>query len=280
MLAAAGRDDEAREAGLQAKRFAGADSTVLLVAAGVLEDIGAEEDAVLTYSEAVTRTPSIIDSQFWQETDFRRRHYEDIFGHSLISLSPCARGNLAAHSDTSGAPPLTDLDLSALRDECLARVNADPGNLGGRVELAEISMALDDYQSAREQLTYVIGRQPDLARARTVMGEWYATQGDPTRAREEWTAGAELNDAESLLLLGESYGPGRIPAEVVERLRRLAPDISGGARSYAIGWAYYRMKFARQEPAGNVLLPGDWLNAVPSLYSRVEKALQSWDNAG
>ena len=141
-------------------------------------------------------------------------------------------------------------------------------------------MALGDYQSAHDLLTYVIARQPDLARARTVMGEWYSSQGDVTRAREEWTTGGQLGEAESLLLLGDSYPAGQVPAEVVDRLRKLAPDASGGVRSYAIGWVYYRMKFGRQEPAGNVLLPGQWLDAVPSLYERVQQALQSWSNAG
>ena len=280
MLASAGRDDEARDAALQAKRFAGADSTVLLAAAGVLEDVGAEAEAVLTYSEAVTRTSSIVDSQFWQQSDFRRQHYEEIFGHSLISISPCARGNLAAHRSSSGAPPVTDLDLPALRDKCAARVSNDPGGLAGRIELAEISMALGDYQSAHDQLTYVIGRQPDLGRARTVMGEWYAAQGDVTRARQEWTVGAQLDEAESLLLLGESYPAGQVPAEVVKRLSDLAPGVSGGTRSYEIGYVYYRMKFGRQEPAGNVLLPGDWQNAVPALYDRIERALEQWRSAG
>ena len=276
MLALAGRNDEARAAALQAKRFAGADSTLLLVAAGVLEDVGEDDEAVQTYALALTRTPSIADSRFWQESDFRRQHYLEIISYSLISLSPCATGNLVAHAGDSGTPSPSRLELPALRDSCSATVFADPGNLGGRIELAEISMALGDYQSAHDLLTYVISRQPDLGRAHTVMGEWYAAQGGVTRAREEWTTGGQLDDAESLLLLGESYPAGQVPAEVVDRLRRLAPDVSGGVRSYAIGYVYYRMKFGRQEPAGYVLLPGDWLDAVPSLYDRIEQALQGW----
>jgi tetratricopeptide (TPR) repeat protein len=280
MLAAAGRKDEARAAALQAKRFAGADSTLLLVAAGVLEDVGANDEAVQTYALALTRTPSIADSRFWQESDFRRQHYLEIISYSLISLSPCATGNLVAHAGDSGTPSPSRLELPALRNSCSATVFADPGNLGGRIELAEISMALGDYQSAHDLLTYVISRQPDLGRAHTVMGEWYAAQADVTRAREEWTTGGQLDDAESLLLLGESYPAGEVPAEVVERLSKLAPGISGGVRSYAIGWVYYRMKFGRQESAGNVLLPGDWLDAVPSLYDRIQQALERWGNAG
>ena len=275
MLASAGRNDEARDAALQARRFAGADSTVLLAAAGVLEDVGAEPEAVQTYAEAVTRTPSIADSQFWQESEFRRQHYLEIISYSLISLSPCATGNLVAHM-SGDAPSPSKLELPALRDTCLAAVSTDPGNLGGRIELAEISMALDDHQTARELLDYVVSRQPDLGRAHTVMGEWYAAQGDVTRAREEWASGAQLGEAESLLLLGDTYPAGQVPAEVVKRLAYLAPSVGGGARSYVIGYVYYRMKYGRQEPAGNVLLPGDWQKAVPGLYDRIQQALERW----
>jgi tetratricopeptide (TPR) repeat protein len=275
MLASAGRNDEARNAALEAKRFAGADSTVLLASAGVLEDVGADAEAVQTYAQALTRTPSIADSAFWQGSEFRRQHYLEIIGFSLISLSPCAIGNLVAHMG-GDAPSPSDLDLPALRDQCLATVSGDAGNLGGRLELAEISMALDDYQTARDLLDYVISRQPDLGRAHTVMGEWYEAQGDVSRAREQWAAGAQLGEAESLLLLGDTYAPGQVPAEVVKRLDYLAPSVSGGTRSYAIGFVYYRMKYGRQEPGGYVLLPGDWQNAVPGLYDRIEQALDRW----
>jgi O-antigen ligase/Tfp pilus assembly protein PilF len=279
MLASAGRNDEAQAAALQAKRFAGADDAVLLVAAGVLEDAGAENEAVQTYASAITISPSIADSRFWQESDFRSQHYLEIISYSLISLSPCATANLVAHIGRD-APSPSKLELPALRDSCRAAVAGDAGNLGGRIELAEISMALGDYPTAHDLLADAISRQPDLGRAHTVMGEWYAAQGDVTRAREEWTTGGQLDEAESLLLLGESYPAGQVPTEVVERLSRLAPSVGGGARSYAIGWVYYRMKFGRQEPAGNVLLPGDWLNAVPSLYDRIQQALERWRDAG
>lgn len=279
LLAGSGRNDEARAAALQARRYAGADDTVLLVAAGVLEDVGAGDDAVQAYASAITISPSIADSQFWQESDFRSRHYLDIIGYSLISLSPCATGALVAHIP-SGAPSPSKLELPALRDGCSALVAGEPANLGGRIELAEISMALGDYATAHDLLTDAINRQPDSGHARTVMGDWYAAQGDLTRAREEWTTGGQLDDAESLLLLGESYPAGQVPPEVVDRLSRLAPSVAGGARSYAIGWVYFRMKFARQEPAGNVLLPGDWQNAVPSLYERIQQALAQWRAAG
>jgi len=274
MLARIDRNDEARSAALEARRFAGADSTLLLVVAGVFEDVGAVDEAIQTYALAITRTPSIAGSNFWQGSDFRRERYQEIISYSLISLSPCATGNLVTHV----VGPSSE-DLPELRDACKAVVESDPGNLGGRIELAEISMALGDYQSAYDLLSYVISRQPDMGHAHTVLGEWHVALYDTESAREEWTIGGQLDDAEALFRLGESYPPEEVPPEVIERLSKLAPAVSGGVRSYAIGYVYYRMKFSRQEPAGNVLLPGDWLNAVPSLYDQIQGALERWRNA-
>lgn len=277
MLVVASRKDEARDAALQARRYAGADGTVLLAAAGVLEDVGAPE-AVQTYGMALSRMPSLADSQFWQGSDFRRSHYADIVGNSLISLSPCATGTLVARAG-SGGSQATTLGLAELRDGCRAAVAGDPASLDARVDLAEISMALKDYQTAYDLLSYVTGRQPDLARARTVMGEWYAAQGDVTRARAEWTTGGQLGEAESLLLLGESYPPGQVPPEVVKRLRELAPAVAEGPRDYLIGYLYYRMRFSR-ESSPIILLPGEWQDAIPGLYDRIQQALERWQAAG
>jgi hypothetical protein len=156
---------------------------------------------------------------------------------------------------SAGAPSPSKLQLPALRDACAAVAAGDPANLGGRIDLAEISMALDDYTTAHDLLVDVLSRQPDSGHAHTTMGEWYAAHGDVARAREEWTTGGQLDDAESLLLLGQSYPVGQVPAEIVDRLVRLAPSTGGGARSYAIGWVYFRMKLDRQSPQA-VLLPG------------------------
>jgi O-antigen ligase/Tfp pilus assembly protein PilF len=276
MLVIAGRKDEARDAALQARRYAGADSTVLLAAAGVLEDVGAPE-AIPTYGMALSRMPSLADSSFWQGSDFRRTHYQEIIGNSLISLSPCATGTLVAQVG-SGGPQATTTGLTTLRDGCREAVAKDPGSLDARVDLAEISMALKDYQTAYDLLTYVTSRQPDLPRARTVMGEWYAAQGDITRARAEWTTGGQLGEAESLLLLGESYPPGQVPPEVVKRLSELAPAVAEGPRDYLIGYLYYRMRFSR-ESSPIILLPGEWQDAIPGLYDRIQQALQQWQPA-
>ncbi|MGA2285374.1 MAG: O-antigen ligase family protein [Dehalococcoidia bacterium] len=271
MLVVAGQKDEARQAALEARRYAGADSTVLLAAAGVLEDVGAPE-AIPTYGMALSRMPSLADSSFWQGSEFRRTHYAEIIGNSLISLSPCATGTLMAEMGDT-APKTTTKSLAQLRDDCQGIVSADPAGLDARIDLAEISMALKDYQTAYDLLTYVTSRQPDQARARTVMGEWYAAQGDVTRARAEWTTGGQLGEVESLLLLDESYPPGQVPPEVAKRLMELAPAVGGGSRDYLIGILYYRMHFSR-ESSPIILLPGEWENAIPGLYDRIQQALQ------
>ena len=88
-------------------------------------------------------------------------------------------------------------------------------------------MALKDYQTAYDLLTYVVSRQPDLARARTVMGEWYAAQGDVTRAREEWTTGGQLGRGGVAAPARRDLSSRTGAAEVVNRLSRLAPTVGG-----------------------------------------------------
>ncbi len=277
MLVIAGRKDDARQAALQARRYAGDDPTVLLAAATVLEDVGAPE-AVATYGQVLSREPSLADSSFWQGSDFRRTHYMEIIGNSIISLSPCTTGTLVARVAANGSqgPPA---GLPTLRDQCREALAEDPGSLDGRVDLAEISLALKDYQTAYDLLTYVVARQPDLGSARTVLGEWYASQGDMTRARAEWTTGGQLGEAESLLLLGDSYPDGQVPPEVVKRLEALTSLVAGGTQEYTLGILYYRTHFLR-ESSPVILLPGDWQNAVPALYDRIQQALQRWQSAG
>jgi tetratricopeptide (TPR) repeat protein len=277
-LTLAGKSEEARTAALAAQRLAGADATVLLAAGSVLEDVGASQDAIQTYALAVTRMGSLADSDFWGTTTFRREHYAEIIGSSVLSLNACSTGYLV--SQISGdSPKPTTLGLPALEDGCRALVFASPDDLYARVDLAEILMASGEHDAAYEQLTFATNREPDFGPARTSMGKWYAAAGDVTRAREEWILGGQLGEAESLLLLGDTYPPDQVPADVVKRLQDLAPIAGGAVTDYPIGWVYYQMKFAREAPP-TYLLPDDWQTALPRLYNRIQQALQRWQASG
>jgi len=273
-LAMAGRNDEARTAALSARRFAGNDPTVLLAAGTVLEDIGAADDAVATYAAVITRMSSLADSSFWQETEFRKENYVSIINGSALTLSPCATGYLLSRSEADSPKP-TLLDLPALKEGCGALVFGDPNNLDARIDLAEMMMALREMEPAREHLSFVVERQPDMGRARTSMGRWYAANGNMDGARREWLLGAQLGEPESSLLLGNSYPANAVPPEVIERLRAVAATVGGGAGQYTIGIVYFRMKFARESPS-IILIPGDWQTASPRLYEEIQRALKTW----
>ncbi|MDI6857663.1 MAG: O-antigen ligase family protein [Dehalococcoidia bacterium] len=275
-LEMAGRDEEARSEALEAQRLAGADPTVLLAAAAVLEDIGAEEDAVETYAMAITRMSSLAGSSFWMASDFRREHYQEIIDGSALALNPCGKGRVLAliGEQQEALSP----GAAGLVDDCALSVLGNPDNMEARVDFGEMLMALGDYDQARDHLKLAVQRQPDFGRARTALGKWYAHEGDIESARQEWILGSQLGEAESMVLLGDTYPPGQVPEKLVRRLEGLEPMWAGPVRYYEIGYVYYHMKFARESPP-STLLPGDWQTAMPREYTITMAALQRWRTA-
>jgi O-antigen ligase/Flp pilus assembly protein TadD len=276
-LELAGDDEEAKAAALKAQVLAGADATVLLAAGDILEDIGATAEAVETYSMAVTRMSQIADSAFWMGSQFRRDHYDEILQHSILALNPCAEGYLLTRAGTE-SPKQTTVDSAKLLEGCKLLVLSAPNNLNARIDLAEMLMAADEYEAAFDHLDFAVKREPDFGRARMALGKWYAAEGDLDRARKDWTLAGQLDQAEALVLLGDSYPPGQVPPEIVDRLEKLAPLTAGGARYYLVGILYYRMKFARESPS-TILMPGDWQDALPGEYQMIQQALRRWQTA-
>lgn len=269
-----GQTEDAKTAALRARELAGADSTTLLVAGTVLESVGDTEEAVEAYGAAISSQVSLADSLFWTTSDFRRDHYADIVAASVLRYAPCKLGSLLAQS-TAQQPQSPTTDLETLREDCTRAVSSDPGNLAKRVELAEILLELGSYDEAWHQLSFVVNRQPDLASARTALGEWYAAQGDMASARHEWLLAGQLLDPQALILLGDSYPVGEVPEGVVARLQQVAPIVAGGALRDEVANVYYRMKFGR-EPPPTTLIPGAWRTAVPGQYTAIRNALARW----
>lgn len=274
-LELAGRDEEARSEALEAQRLAGADPTVLLAAADVLEDIGAEDDAIETYAMAITRMSSLAGSSFWTASDFRREHYQEIIDRSALALNPCGKGRVLAQI---GEEQALSPGPAGLVEDCALSVLGNPDNVEARVDFGEMLMALGDYDQARDHLKLAVQRQPDFGRGRTALGKWYAHEGDVEGARQEWILGSQLGEAESMVLLGDTYPPGRVPEKLIRRLEGLEPMWAGPVRYYEIGYVYYHMKFARQSPP-STLLPGDWQTAMPREYTITMAALQRWRTA-
>jgi hypothetical protein len=108
-----------------------------------------------------------------------------------------------------------------------------------------------------------------------MLGNWYEERGDVEAARREWLLAGQLEDPEGVLQLGNSYPPGEVPEEVIRKLGELLYLAGSAVQHDLIGILYYRMKFSRGSPV-IILIPGDWEQAVPGQYQRMQQALFRW----
>lgn len=270
LLAEVGQREEARSEALAALRFANSDLAVVLAAATALEAADWDEDAVEAYAQALYLDLGLADSPFWRGNSFRRTHFQEIVGRSALVFNPCALLRLA----TLGAPagPLTGDEALAA---CAQQVTANPGDEGGKVALAEALIERGGLDEAYGLLDQVLTRQPDFGPARTALGRWYAARGDLDAAREQWLRAAQLDEVEALVLLGDSYPPGEVPPEVADALRSELREAASQVQFHLTGILYYRLKFFRASPI-QILLPGEWQEAVPGRYDRAQQALARW----
>ncbi len=273
---------ETRAEALAALEFDNSDPAVALVAATALETANWGEEAVDAYARALSLEPSIADSPFWSETAFRRLRFAEIVRRSPLAYNQCSLLRLATMDAPTG--PRTREEAF---ETCAQRVSANPGDLGARTTLAgalidEAETSLDDGNQdeaaaslalAKAHLDYVLARQPDNGPARTALGRWHAAQGDLAGARGQWLRAGELGEIEALVLLGDSYPPGEVPAEVVQMLRSEVGEAE--LHFHLVGILYYRFKFYRASPFA-ILLPGDWQEAVPGEHARGQEALARW----
>jgi tetratricopeptide (TPR) repeat protein/O-antigen ligase len=272
----AGRDeDAAREAKIT--RLATHHVTPVLAAAEVYELLGRDDDAIATYSQVLSMDASLADSAFWDGTDFRREHFAEILGASIIGLNPCTYGSLIA--DQHRRDPAADVaQLADLEDGCKLLALSAPNDLLVRVALAKILVARDKPDEALEHLQYAVDRQPDFGPARTELGRWYAANGDLEEAKRQWVRGVQLDEAESVLLLGETYPEGEVPESLRDDLHELLDDSISSVRVDLISILYYRVRYQRLSPVG-AMIEGDWHNAVPRLFDEMAQAMDRWDAA-
>lgn len=271
----ADRLEDAGETAQEAIRWAGNDPVVVLVAAGVLEDAGAAEEAREAYAAAISLDAGLAVSDFWSGSAFRRQNYEEIVALSLLPLNPCLIGQ---QLPLPGAP--TDVDLAKAADDCRLFVLGQPGNVDARVDLATILIVAGESDEALDILEDAVTRHPDDGAVRRGLGEWYSEAGDLERARHEWLLGAQLEDPVAALLLGDSYAPEPVPQEVVTQAQAIVwsghADLTlHGVQSYQLGILYYRMKFLRESPV-LILVPGEWQQALGGPYAALRAALGRW----
>jgi O-antigen ligase len=270
-LARAGRADEAGPHALRATELADTDYLIYVAAGTVLEEAGADDDAIRAYRMAIERNVLLLDSAFWTGSEFRRERYPEILASSVLIFNPCAQALLLVETD--GRTRATELTLDELTALCEERA-ADTEAIDPQLDLALVRIDQGDLARAREHIDAALARQADHARARRVLGEWHAAADDVAAAREEWTAAAGLGDVEAALLLGQSYPPNAVPDAVIDELARLSSELISPA-NYRNGTAAFRLKYGRGAPLV-ALLPGEWNAAVPRLAADVRQALSTW----
>ena len=270
----AGRERQAADEAQKTRFIARFHVPPVLAAAEVYEALGLTDDAVATYGQALSMDAGIADSPYWQMTDFRRQHFDEILRRSAIGVNACTEGAFLVRAHQSDASaPLGGLDEASKGCQLLAF--SYPNDLVLRVAFAKILMQQGRMDEARSHLQYAIDRQPDFGPARTELGRWYQLNGDIDAARAQWVTGAQLDEAESVLLLGDSYPPGQLPAGLDDRLESLLQTTGTSVRNDAISILYYRLRYGRISPV-DTMVPGDWQRAIPRLYQQMQDTLFRW----
>lgn len=274
--ALAGRtEDAAREAKIV--RLAGHHVPPVLAAGEVYESIGMEDDAISTYGQVISMDSGLADSTFWDGTAFRKERYNDILNASSLAANPCTLGSYIVHAHRLN--PTAPLDgIEDAEEGCKILVVQFPQDLVIRTALGRIHLAQQEYDDAFVHLGYAVDRQPDFGPARTEMGLWAAAQGDMEEAKHQWLIGGQLEQAESVVLLGETYPDGEVPQDLRDRLGVLLGETGSSVQNDTISVLYHRFRFGRMSPV-YAMIPGQWQNAVPRVYARMLATLTNWNNA-
>jgi len=239
------------------------DSLVLL-AAGVLEEAARPDLAVAAYSSALAESPRIADSPFWQATSFRRQHYGEIVQSAL---------SLAGNEDSSSG---SDSVRHIIADAAGISIpgGGPAGPFVGRIDLARWYIRQGDGGAASQILIPAVRERPDDPSVRLALGELDAAQGNLRAARREWLSGAYLGDVESIMHLGDTSPGGRVPPRILDLGNWGLADLWD--RQFSVAVQDYRFAYRRQEPLP-IVLPGDWLNALPALYSQLRASVDRWE---
>jgi tetratricopeptide (TPR) repeat protein len=271
----AGRDeDAAREA--QITRLAANHVPPVLAVAEVYEDMGLEEEAISTYGQVLSMDASLASSAFF-DTDWRQAHITEIFEASVLPLNPCTYGAVYLDLPAERRGDAFERFLHEQEEGCRLLLFSVPNDLTLRVALAKLQRELHKSDNARGHLDYAIGRQPDFGPARTELGRWLAANGDLDAAREQWVIGAQLDEPESVMLLGESYAPGGRPAGLEARLRELLGGFGSSVQNDVISIIYYRLRHGRLSPV-TAIIPATWQTAVPRVYAEMQATLVKWES--
>ncbi len=271
---AARNEDAAREARIT--RLAAHHVPPVLAVAEVYEDMGYEADAVETFGQVLSMDASLADSPFWELTAWRRDHFDEIVAASILNLNPCTYGGYLVETLRRDATVAAPGDLFEAEEGCKLLLLSAPNDLVLRVALAKIQSGTGALDDALGHLTFATDRQPDFGPARTELGRWYAADGDLPSARRQWVIGEQLNEPESVMLLGDSYRPQDRPANLDLRLRELLGGYGSSVQNDVISVLYYRLRYGRLSPL-TAIIPGTWQTAVSRAYAEMRDTLARWE---
>lgn len=267
LLAEEGEPDQALAQMPLLLRDANRDSLILLGDAVLVEQLR-PDDAVETYAGLLVLNPTLADTPFWQETAFRREHFNDIVERALYRVGEVATG--------SSAQSLRDaIELYAGLPEALSHVPSGD-DFASRVARGRLLTDSGSYDRALPLLRGAVAEQPDDPSARLALGDVDAALGDLEAARQQWVAGAYLGDAASLSRLGDSFAPEAVPGRIMALEAQAITNI--GLSRFYLTFQHYRFTYQRHEPLP-ILLQGDWLNALPNEYYQMQAGLQRWQES-
>jgi O-antigen ligase/predicted Zn-dependent protease len=270
----AGRTDDAAAEAQKTRFIARYHVAPVLMVAEVYEDLGRADDAIDTYAQVISMDAGLADSAYWQGTPFRREHLDEILQRSALGINPCTYGAYLVQARRSDAQAsLAGLDEASIG--CQLLVFARPDDLVLRVSYAEILEQQGRADDALGHLQFAVKRQPDFGPARTELGRWYQIAGDIASARHQWVVGSQLDEPESVVLLGDSYPAGDMPAGLTGQLESLLATTGSSIQNDVYSVLYYRMRYGRLSPV-LAMIPGDWQTAVPRLYADMSAALERW----
>ena len=273
----AGREeDAAREANLV--RLAVHHVPPVLAAGEVYEDMGYDDEAIATYAQVIGMDAGLADSSYWETSEWRREHFDEIIESSALGANPCTFGSYLVHAHRSDASASLD-GLDDAIEGCKINVVNAPNDLIYRAALGRMLTEKEEYDEAFIHLDYAVSRQPDFAPARTELGRWHAARGDIEHAKHEWVIAGQLEDAEAIMLLGDTYPPGDVPEDLVERLATLLGGSGTSVQNDIPSVLYYRLRYGRLSPL-DAMIPAEWQSAVPRIYQDMRNKLTEWRNEG
>ncbi len=286
-LAIALRMDGQRNAAVEEARLAMArspgDGAISAVAGTIFEWADMPGDALYAYTNAVTHDAGLIDSPFWEATEFRRDARETIVAHTF--LSPCQKARVVAMY--RGYPD----DLEGLAGACATEV-ASSNDPRRRSDLAVALASLGRIDDAKRAAQAAVDHAPDNAFARTALAIAKARDASLDEVRHQLMLAADLGDPDAALLLYYTFNQappalaanlslpfkeGATPDDVKDRLEAALP-LSGslvydqGIQDYLLGILYYRPRFFRESPT-SILIPGDWIDLSSPRTLLIQKAL-------